>query len=283
MAIKQHYKSIGPGGAELVTTEQDPQDSTKGNQRVASIPNAPVITNGSGSTTITDILIQDVGQITDCTVHLQGTWTGTITFQGSNDGTNYLPTLAYPLGSSNTFPSTAVTANNLYFIPTPFKWLRVKFTTPTSGTPSAYFCGNRQTSPFLAVGGSVALTSGNTISLAPRNTGGATQFRRVSTADTNLANVKSSAATLYQVIAYNSSAATKYVKIYNKATAPTLASDTPYLTIPIPATTMVNHPIVADIGGVMGTGLSIAITGGLPDTDATAVAAGDVYLTLFYN
>jgi DNA-directed RNA polymerase subunit beta len=59
---------------------------------------------------------------------------------------------------------------------------------------------------------------------------------------TNATNVKSSAGKLYQVSVYNNTASLKYLKIYNKASSPTVGSDTPIFTWPIPA----NGGFVAD-------------------------------------
>jgi hypothetical protein len=71
-----------------------------------------------------------------------------------------------------------------------------------------------------------------------------------------------------------------FVKLYNKATAPVLASDVPAMILPVPAA-------VAGVPGVctlpigfngfrFALGLGIAITGAVGDTDTTAVAAGQV-------
>ena len=108
-----------------------------------------------------------------------------------------------------------------------------------------------------------------------------TAYNLNSAASTNLQFVKASAGTVYSITATNIAAATKYVKIYNKATAPTLASDTPVLTIPVPAAGTVNIPFGAT-GHRFGTGIAHAITGAAADTDTTAVALGDVKLAIAY-
>ncbi len=56
-----------------------------------------------------------------------------------------------------------------------------------------------------------------------RGTGdGTTPYHRVSTADTNATSVKASAGTHYGVQAGNVNAAARYLKLYDKATAPTV-------------------------------------------------------------
>lgn len=83
---------------------------------------------------------------------------------------------------------------------------------------------------------------------------------------------------IFSIIATNASAAVKYVRLYNKASAPTVGTDIALITIVIPAT--FSKKIVYDIGFKFGTGIAFAITGGAAATDATAVAAGDVQLLI---
>jgi hypothetical protein len=101
-----------------------------------------------------------------------------------------------------------------------------------------------------------------------------------SAATTNLTSVKTSVARVHGWHLFNSGAATAFVKLYAKASAPVLANDTPLLTIPIPAGQVVEGVFPTPIG--VATGLAYAITGGLADTDATAVAAGQVSGFLAY-
>jgi hypothetical protein len=108
-------------------------------------------------------------------------------------------------------------------------------------------------------------------------------FRRIATADTNLATVKSAAGKLYSLNMTNVSAGTLYLKIYNKGANPVLATDTPIVTIPVVASGSVNHTFAGDLGLTMTTGIAIAITGGIADTDTTILAANDVILTMIYS
>jgi hypothetical protein len=75
-----------------------------------------------------------------------------------------------------------------------------------------------------------------------------------------------------------------FVKLYNKATAPTVGTDVPLMIIPVPAA-VGGVPGVAQIspgfnGYRFALGLGIAITGAVADTDTTAVAAGQVKVIL---
>jgi hypothetical protein len=55
------------------------------------------------------------------------------------------------------------------------------------------------------------------------------------TASTNATSIKTTAGTLYCLNVTNKTAATIYVKLYNKASAPTVGTDVPVMTIPVAA------------------------------------------------
>ena len=97
--------------------------------------------------------------------------------------------------------------------------------------------------------------------------------------DTGLV-VKASKAILCGVLLTNKNAAIQFVKLYNKATAPS-ASDTPLLRIGVPTGQTVTLPIPG--GAVFSDGLSIRSVTTLPDAGATGTPAGDVAASLFYQ
>jgi hypothetical protein len=98
-----------------------------------------------------------------------------------------------------------------------------------------------------------------------------------SAATTNATSTKASAGAIYEISASNMTAAIKYLKLYNKASAPTVGTDVPVLTIPIPANGFVAVPF-GELGKVFATGIAFAITGAQAIADTTALAAGDVQL-----
>lgn len=108
--------------------------------------------------------------------------------------------------------------------------------------------------------------------------------RIVSSANTtNATSGKASAGNLHQVSAYNTNAAVRYLKLYNKATAPTVGTDTPVLTIPLPPTSIVNFSY-PNGGFYFSTGIAYALTTGAADADTGAVGAADILgLNLAYN
>lgn len=99
--------------------------------------------------------------------------------------------------------------------------------------------------------------------------------RIVSSAATNNATVaKASAGQLKSIIGYNSNAAVRYLKLYNKATAPTVGTDTPVLTIPLAPSKDFN--ILFGDGFWFTTGIGYGLVTGSADSDNTAVGAGDI-------
>lgn len=105
-----------------------------------------------------------------------------------------------------------------------------------------------------------------------------------SAATTNATAVSGTAATLTGLYATNIGATAAFVKLYNKATAPTVGTDVPVAIIVVPAAVS-GIPGVAQFnigpnGYRFATGVGLAITGAMADTDTTAVAAGQVKVIL---
>lgn len=119
------------------------------------------------------------------------------------------------------------------------------------------------------------------VQVVPATSGGALIYRLFSAATTNGNNIKASAGQLFGGFVYNAAASVKYLKFYNKASAPTIGTDTPVMTIPLPATTLINLEQV--LGVEFTTGIGIGVSGALADNDTTAVAANDVVLNLLYK
>lgn len=97
----------------------------------------------------------------------------------------------------------------------------------------------------------------------------------LTTASTNSSVVKASAGSLGMIVAINPTATLGFLKVFNKATAATLGTDTPVWNIPIPANTAgagVVIPIPAGIS--FGSGIAIAVTGAIALLDATNGPAG---------
>lgn len=92
-------------------------------------------------------------------------------------------------------------------------------------------------------------------------------------ASTNATLAKADAGYLFFVSGYNAAAAGKYLKLYDKASAPTVGTDTPKLTIYLPATA--GFALNFD-GLYFATGIAYALTGAGADNDTTALTAADI-------
>lgn len=102
-----------------------------------------------------------------------------------------------------------------------------------------------------------------------------------SAATTNATLIKGSAGTVYSVTVSNAGAAAAFVKLYNLAAAPTVGTSTIALTIPVGASSVVNIPF-GENGVRFGTGIGLAITNLVAETDTTAVAANQVKVVTSY-
>jgi hypothetical protein len=119
------------------------------------------------------------------------------------------------------------------------------------------------------------------MNLEPQTANGLLVGRVISAATTNATSVKGSAGQVYGWYLYNANAAVRYLKIYNKASAPTVGTDTPIMTIPIPPGSAAN--VEYTNGVAFGTGIAIAITTGVADSDTGAVAANEIIVNLLYK
>lgn len=112
-------------------------------------------------------------------------------------------------------------------------------------------------------------------------TNAVTLHRLASAASTNATSVKGAIGQAYWAIVANSNAAARFLKFYNKATAPTVGTDTPIATILLPPTSMT----IIEFNGQtipFALGIGYATTVGVADTDVAAVALNDVMMTLAF-
>ena len=98
---------------------------------------------------------------------------------------------------------------------------------------------------------------------------------------TNATAAKASAGKLFSVNGYNSTATVTYLKFYDKATAPTVGTDTPALTLALPASAAFNY----DLGGIaFATGIGYGLTTVAADNGTPAPAAGAILgLNVVFN
>lgn len=106
-------------------------------------------------------------------------------------------------------------------------------------------------------------------------------YHVISAASTNGANIKASGAQVTGWAISNNGTVMRYVKLYNKASSPTVGTDVPRVTFGIPAGSSAN--IVYEPPLAFETGLGIAITAGMADNDSAAVNATEVAVNIFYQ
>lgn len=221
----------------------------------------------------------DVGKASNVVMYCTGTFAGVnCSFEASIDnGTTWFSIQAVRTNAN----TIEITTGSLSAAPV-YAWelsvnaythVRVRCTARTSGTqswriqPGAY-----ATEPIPAAQATATQPISGTVTVTfPTPT--ALNFN--SSATTNLTVVKSTAGTLYGIKMRNKSAAILYLKLYNKATAPVLATDVPVLVLPIAAGGL----LALDFGAVghrFLLGIGMATTVNEADTDTTAVAAGDL-------
>ena len=108
-------------------------------------------------------------------------------------------------------------------------------------------------------------------------------FKHISLASTNATSINSQQAKLYVVSAIGLTSTVRYLKFYDTSVAPTVGTDPPVLTIPVPANTQGAGVVIPfNIPILFSNGLSFAITSGSADSDTGAVGAGDVIVNLTY-
>lgn len=114
--------------------------------------------------------------------------------------------------------------------------------------------------------------------------GGWTPSHTVSAASTNATSLKASAGQVGFIVASNVNAAIRYLKLYNKASAPTVGTDTPVFVLPIPGNTA-GAGIAINFGAGMEftTGIAWALTSGAANSDTGAVSASEHVIGIAYK
>lgn len=127
------------------------------------------------------------------------------------------------------------------------------------------------TLPALAAGTN---TIGAVVNVSRATASGATSSRVVAAASTNATSLKASAGNIVNIDVFNVAAYDVFLKLYNKASAPTVGTDTPVWTIPVKAGTGFSREFIQ--GKSFATGIAYAITKLQADSDTTVVVASDL-------
>lgn len=168
--------------------------------------------------------------------------------------------------SPTTLAANTVQANFWKFNVQGMKWFRARVSTVLATNSIA----SVTLAPIAAATEPIPAVLTHAVTNTPAQ---ATPYSVTLAANTNTANIKNAAGHLFELAISNITGSTIYVKLYNKASAPTLASDVPIMTIPVPANSFQEINFGA-IGKRFSTGIAIAVTGAIGPTDTTAVTAG---------
>lgn len=261
----------------------------------APVLNIDLLTNGASGW-------YDAGQFHSATFQIQtgGVSAGVLTFEQTNDITrspagNLLQ--VFDMTTQNANPVTSLTlaanATRLFGAAITARYVRVRVSTAVVGgnvSCSGVFsqqpfsnttlnmqqatASNLQTTAVIAPGANLVGDVGNQ---ARATTGGiVAPFRLLSSAaTTNATLIKASAGRLFLIIGRNNVASIRYLKFYNKASAPTVGTDVPVLTIALDASSRFEIDL-NPYGQFFTTGIAFAITGAVADNDTTAIAAADI-------
>ena len=101
-----------------------------------------------------------------------------------------------------------------------------------------------------------------------------------SIAGTNAASIKATGGNLYGLSIMNASGGSRYIRLYNKATAPVVGTDIPIMVIAVATNSSKEIQYVPALR--FSNGIAISITGAAQVLNSTAIAAGDVQLLVSY-
>jgi hypothetical protein len=268
-------------------------DTTAAGQNSLMIAGA-YLSTAFTTTTVQAVGTTDAGNYSSVSVHVvaQGT-SSSITFQSSNDNTNWISHALTSAASTGTMVSVTTATSSIYYGALKGRYFRLNVTGISAGTTSGVIVFQTQPKTSDAVNasqtGTWTVQPGNTANTTAwkvdsasiaSTTSGYTPNKLISAATTNATSIKGSAGTLGFVSATNINAAARYLKFYNKATAPTVGTDVPLLVYLIPGNTAGagTNIVLPSEGANFTTGIAFAITTGAADSDTGAVAANEIII-----
>ena len=266
-----------------------------GRLRVASKPGYFPPISGS-LTALGNTLVVNVTDASNLILHVKNTGTaamaaGAFVFEGSVDSTDGSDGTWFSIQAVRSDSNTVETGRAASSLAAgtaqayawelsvnAIRWFRIRCSVALTASSIATWTairGTYATEPIPAiqthpVSGSGTFTVAGTATTTPATP---TPFAVVSAASTNANSHKTAAGSLFEISASNPTATAAFLKLYNKASAPTVGTDVPLITIPIPA-----NSVIAMEFGVLGKrfslGIASAITALIASTDTGVAVAG---------
>lgn len=233
--------------------------------------------NGNAVTPSSTVdLMMTNGDYDTCAIQVSGTYTGILTVQVTVDGTNWISlggtTALINVSSALTAATIASGTQGIFQLDvSAFTGVRVTALAAITGAATVTLMVN-EGSGIVGIDTPVVLAAG-TAAIGTISTPTGSNIAVTSTASTNASVQKATAGTIFELTASNPTATAAFVKLYNKATAPTVGTDIPVLTIPLPAGSVQQFPF-GQIGKRFATGIGMAITAGALATDTAVSVAG---------
>lgn len=248
--------AVGPNGAD-----------TQGTITTQNVVPAGAATANSSVSLIT-------GGRDTLTIQVSGTYTGALSLQGTLDGTAWVTLggagLIMNMATSATAATIASASTGLFQVGiTGMSIVRLTALAAVTGTANITL---RAADGNALVALDAPIPAGlNNIGAVTPATG--TAFILATAATTNSTVLKVGTGSLYELTISNTTAAPVYVKLYNKATGPTVGTDIPISTHLIPANADVTLEF-GPIGKRFAAGIALATTAGIAATDVQAIGAG---------
>lgn len=236
---------------------------------------------GNNVTENSTVICNLAGGYDTALIQVVGTYTGALTVQGTLDGVVWV-TLSG--ANSLTRVESGVQSANIATATQGMWQLDVSGFAGVRVTALAVVTGAANVSIIAGMGSGVVgidtpvVIAAGTNSIGTVATPAGTAISVTSAATTNASVQKSAGGNLFEISASNPTATPAYIKLYNKASAPTVGTDVPVLTITVPAASATQLGAVnltfSRIGKRFATGIAMAITGGVAATDTAAAVAG---------
>jgi hypothetical protein len=236
----------------------------------------------------------DLAEYSAYVVSFTGTGVSTVVHEQTMDSTGaagWFAVAGCPINqtTSAALATSGSTSGVAYLFPAVGVRGRVRVTALTTGDAVAQFNYLAETLslpqvPSVAPIAAGTNTIGGTFMVGSAASNGPNLVSRLMSAagSVNSTLVKASAGRVYRITGYNAAAAIRYIKLYSKATAPTVGTDTPFWTFPLLPTAPFNISF-DDVGLYLSAGIGYGLTTGVADNDTGALTAADITaLHVFY-